>query len=458
LKRRDIRAREVSSQGVAAVPRARLALPVSSIRSIKGMNDALPREAAAFHRVEQAAREVFGRYGFGELRTPIVEEAALFQRGIGDSTDVVEKEMYVFPDRHGTPLALRPEGTASAVRAYLQHNPAAEDPLTRWFYVGPMFRHERPQKGRYRQFQQVGAELFGAANPEADAELIAMVRDWLAALGLNGVELQINSIGDGVCRPGYLETLRVFLRAHAGELCDDCRRRTETNPLRTLDCKNPACQKVLAAAPTPADSLCEPCRAHFAAVRDFLGKLAIEHRLNPRLVRGLDYYTRTTFEFTAEAGLGTQNTVAAGGRYDGLVEALGGPATPAVGFAAGVERLVLALGEDTHAPPGPDLFVASHSEAERGPALKLASAARGANLWAEIDPRGGSLKSQLRRADRLGAKLLIVLGEDEIRSGRVKLKQMGMAGSLGAGQSQEINLTEAVLEVRRALGIAKGGG
>ena len=196
----------------APVPAAVLSsrLSVSSIRSIKGMNDALPREAAAFHRVEHAAREVFGRYGFGELRTPIVEEAALFQRGIGDSTDVVEKEMYVFPDRHGTPLALRPEGTASAVRAYLQHNPAAEDPVTRWFYLGPMFRHERPQKGRYRQFQQVGAELFGAANPEADAEMIAMIRDWLAALGLKGIELQLNSIGDSVCRPGYLETLRAF--------------------------------------------------------------------------------------------------------------------------------------------------------------------------------------------------------------------------------------------------------
>jgi histidyl-tRNA synthetase len=355
-------------------------------------------------------------------------------------------------------LALRPEGTASAVRSYLQHNSGAEDAVTRWFYVGPMFRHERPQKGRYRQFQQVGAELFGAANPEADAEMIAMVRDWLAALGLGGVELQINSIGDSVCRPGYLETLRVFLRAHAAELCEDCRRRTETNPLRTLDCKNPACQKVLAAAPTPVDSLCDPCRAHFTAVRGFLGKLAIGHRVNPRLVRGLDYYTRTTFEFTAEAGLGTQNTVAAGGRYDGLVEALGGPAVPAVGFAAGVERLVLAMGEDSHPPSGPDLFVASHGEAERGEALALAASARAAGLRAEIDPRGGSLKSQLRRADRLGATIVVVLGEDEIRSGRVKLKQMGIAGSLGSGQSQEVGLAEAVLEVRKVLGMPKGGG
>jgi len=422
------------------------------------MNDALPREAAAFHRVEQAAREVFGRYGFGELRTPIVEEAALFQRGIGDSTDVVEKEMYVFPDRHGTALALRPEGTASAVRAYLQHNPAADDPVTRWYYIGPMFRHERPQKGRYRQFQQVGAELFGVANPEADAELLAMVRDWLGALGLKGVELQINSIGDGVCRPGYLETLRVFLRSHATDLCEDCLRRTETNPLRTLDCKNPACQKILAAAPTPLESLCGPCQEHFAEVRALLGTLAISHRLNPRLVRGLDYYTRTTFEFTAEAGLGTQNTVVAGGRYDGLVEALGGAATPAVGFAAGVERLALALGEPTSQPPGPDLFVASHAETERGSALKLAAAARGTGLWSEIDPRGGSLKSQLRRADRLGAKLLVVLGDDEIRTGRVKIKQMGIAGSLGAGQSVETELAEAILEIRRVLGLGNSGG
>src|ERR1700733_7286717 len=198
------------------------------------MNDALPREAAAFHRVEQAAREMFGRYGFGELRTPIVEEAALFQRRIGDSNAVVEKEIYVFPDRHGTPLALRPEGTASAVRAYLQHNPAAEDPVTRWYYIGPMFRHERPQKGRYRQFQQVGAELFGVANPEADAELLSMIGDWLPTPRPQGVGPQLETPAEPGCRPGYLETLRVFLRAHAAELCEDCRRRTETNPLRTL--------------------------------------------------------------------------------------------------------------------------------------------------------------------------------------------------------------------------------
>ena len=431
---------------------------VNRLRSVKGMNDALPREAAALFAVELQARQTFARYGFGEVRTPVVEEAALFQRGIGDTTDVVEKEMYVFPDRHDTLLALRPEGTASAVRAYLQHNPAAEDPITRWFYAGAMFRHERPQKGRYRQFHQVGAELFGAAGPEADVELLAMVHDWLRALGILGISLQLNSIGDTSCRPAYLSTLQTFLRAHEVELCDDCRRRAEKNPLRVLDCKNPNCQLALKDSPVPSDHLCEPCRVHFAAVCQALTALELPYVHNPRLVRGLDYYTRTTFEFVAEVGsgvgggLGSQNTVAAGGRYDGLVEALGGAPTPAVGFAAGIERLVLArqLPVDA-APASPDLFVASHSEGERLAALKLAAAGRAAGLWAEIDLRGGSLKSQLRRADRLGAKVLVVLGAEEIASGNVKLKQMGAAGSLGAGQTVAASLAEVAPAVWRVL-------
>ena len=433
---------------------------MSSIRSIKGMNDALFGEAAAFHRVEQAAREVFGRYGFGELRTPIVEEAALFQRGIGDATDVVEKEMYLFPDRHDTLLALRPEGTASAVRAYLQHNPAADDPVTRWFYVGPMFRHERPQKGRYRQFQQVeGAELFGAANPEADAEMIAMIHDWLAALGLKGVELQLNSIGDSVCRPGYLETLRVFLRAHAAELCEDCRRRTETNSLRTLDCKqNPDCQRMLTRRP-PRSIRCAS-------------------RARPTSPRCAAFSASSPSSIASIPGWCGGSTTTRVPPSSSRPRRASGHRTPWRRAAATMDwwrrwavspprRWVSRPGssgwfwrweEDKVPAAGPDLFVASHSEGERASALKLASTARAAHLWAEIDPRGGSLKSQLRRADRLGAKMLVVLGNDEVQSGRAKIKQMGIAGSLGAGQSQEINLAEVVREVQRVLGVTKGGG
>jgi histidyl-tRNA synthetase len=423
-----------------------------AFRAIKGMNDLLPAEARRFERVAQAARRVFGLHGYGEIETPLVEEAGLFARSIGEETDVVGKEMYIFPDRHGVPLALRPEGTAGAVRAYVQHSPAAADPLTRWYYVGPMFRHERPQKGRQREFHQLGAELFGAAAPEADAELIAMIDALLRELGLDAAKLLVNSIGDDVCRPGYVAALQAYLRARKDELCPDCQRRLETNPLRTLDCKVPKDREILAGAPEPRAHLCEPCKVHFETLLGHLDALHVPHTVAPRLVRGLDYYTRTTFEFEAGGELGSQNTVAAGGRYDKLVELLGGPPTPAVGFAAGIERLVLAGGTAETPLPGPDLSLVSHGEPAKRACLSLAARARAAGVRAELDLRGGSVKSQLRRADKLGAAFAAVVGDGELASGRLRLKQMGERGGAKAGDEVETTFEELPALVRRRLG------
>ncbi len=429
---------------------------VNPIRAVKGMNDLLPVEARRMERVEAVARRVFGLHGYGEVRTPLVEEAALFARSIGEETDVVGKEMYVFPDRHGVPLALRPEGTAGAVRAYLQHNAGADDPITRWYYLGAMFRHERPQKGRYRQFHQLGAELFGSAAPEADAELLGMIHQLLVELGLPSVTLQVNSIGDDVCRPAYVASLQAYLRARAGELCEDCRRRIETNPLRTLDCKVPKDKEILAGAPDVRASLCEPCKLHFEAVVGHLAALGVSCEVNPRLVRGLDYYSRTTFEFLAAGELGSQNTVAAGGRYDKLVETLGGSSVPAIGFAAGLERLVLAAAATAEAASGPDLFFVTLGDAAKRAALKLAAGARRGGLWTELDLRGGSVKSQMRRADKLGAALVAVIGDGELASGNAKLKQLGARGAGKPGDEQAAPLERLAAEAKRLLETSGG--
>jgi histidyl-tRNA synthetase len=340
------------------------------------------------------------------------------------------------------PLALRPEGTASAVRAYLQHNAGAEDPLTRWYYLGPMFRYERPQKGRYRQFHQLGAELFGSASPEADAELLGMIQQLLNELGLANVTLQVNSIGDDACRPAYVAALQAYLRARVGELCPDCQRRIDTNPLRTLDCKVPRDREIVGGAPDVRASHCEPCKIHFDAVLGHLQALGVAHEVNPRLVRGLDYYSRTTFEFLAAGELGSQNTVAAGGRYDKLVETLGGAPVPAIGFAAGIERLVLASGVVTAGANGPDLFLAALGEGAKRSCLALAASARRNGLWTELDLRGGSLKSQMRRADKLGAAFVAVIGDGELASGRAKLKQMTARGAGQPGDETELPLEQ----------------
>ena len=310
------------------------------IAGVKGMNDVLPGQVARWQEMERVAREVFALYGYREVRTPVVEPYALFARGVGEQTDIVNKEMYVFEDKGEEKLALRPEGTAGTVRAFIEHGCHVEG-LQKWYYLGAMFRRERPQKGRYRQFHQIGCEAFGIAEPGIDAEQIAMLDDFLARLGARAA-LKLNSVGDGQCRPPYLADLRVYLRSRAGELCPECRERTERNPLRVLDCKVESCQPVLRGAPQLLDRLCPACRAHFDAVEAALAELGVSFTVDPRLVRGLDYYVRTAYEFESDV-LGSQSAVAGGGRYDGLVELLGGPAVPGIGFALGQERLALMM-------------------------------------------------------------------------------------------------------------------
>jgi histidyl-tRNA synthetase len=406
---------------------------VERITAVKGMNDLLPGELVAWHRIEQAARSTFERFGFAEVRTPILEKTALFVRGVGEETDIVGKEMYTFEDkgsesRSGVMVSLRPEGTAPAVRAAIEHNAFGQDPLIKWYYLGPMFRRERQQKGRYRQFYQVGAEIYGAAGPHADAELIDAARQFLAGLELGELSLEINSLGDEACRPRYVEALIGHLTGRSAELCGDCQRRLSTNPLRVLDCKVEGCKAVTAAAPAVDQFLCEPCKAHFSTLLSLLDALQIRYQVNPRIVRGLDYYTRTVFELVSrsqgEAGLGSQNTVCAGGRYDRLVKNLGGPDVPAVGFAAGIDRLAILLACAAAQAERPALFVASLGDEARKRALVLASELRARGLRVDQDLRGGGLKAQLRRADKSQAHFALVLGDAELQSGRAKLKQM----------------------------------
>ena len=395
------------------------------IQAVKGTHDILPDEAAHWHRVEAAARTLFERYGYREIRTPVFEETELFARGIGQETDIVSKEMYTFEDRDGGSLTLRPEATAGIVRAVIEHNLSNTDPALKVYALGPMFRRERPQKGRYRQFHQVDVEAFGMERPSIDVEIIELSLEYLKACGLTDFELVLNSVGDANCRPAYVEVLRAALRAQAGRLCADCQRRTETNPLRVLDCKVPEDQPVIDGLPQIADHLCEACRGHFAEVRRGLDVLGIPYRLSHRLVRGLDYYVRTTFEVTS-SGLGAQNSVLGGGRYDGLVKQLGGPDLSGIGWALGMERLVMLV-----APAGDvrrcEVFLAPLVEGARDQALVVQRALRAAGLRALMDHEGRGLKSQMKKADKLGARYVAILGEDELVSGRWSVRDM--AGS-----------------------------
>jgi histidyl-tRNA synthetase len=381
------------------------------IQAVKGARDILTDEVGAWHRIEAAARELFPRYGYREIRTPIFEETELFARSIGTETDIVSKEMYTFEDQGGASLTLRPEATAGIVRAVIEHNLAANDPAPKFYAMGPMFRRERPQKGRYRQFHQVDVEAFGMSRPSIDAEIIEVSLAYLEACGLADCELVLNSVGDGNCRPAYVETLRAALRKEASRLCADCQRRTETNPLRVLDCKVPEDQPIIDALPRISDHLCADCRDHFAEVRRELDLLGIRYRLDHRLVRGLDYYTRTTFEVTS-GQLGSQNSVLGGGRYDGLVKDLGGPDLTGIGFALGMERLVMLL------PKGADerrcdVFLAPLVPDALDPALLLQRDLRRAGLRVLLDHEGRGLKSQMKKADKLGARFVAICGEDE---------------------------------------------
>jgi len=413
-----------------------------TLTTVRGMKDILPPESSRWSAVEASFRAHAGRYGFREIRTPLLERTELFSRAVGETTDIVEKEMYTFADRSGDSLTVRPEGTASVVRAVLEHRAELGEWPVRLFYIGPMFRHERPQKGRLRQFHQFGAELFGTGSPYADAETMAFLYGFLRDAGLDGVSLEINSLGDPECRPRFNERLAEFLAGRDADLCDDCRRRRGRNPLRVLDCKAERCIRATADAPSILDSLCGPCRDHFADVEASLSAAGIPFRRNPRMVRGLDYYRRTTFEFVIP-GMGAQNTVAAGGRYDGLAEMIGGKeAVPAIGFAIGVERLLMLLGEGGAAPPAADVFLVTTSPALLPEAYRWKMELVAQGVRADMDYEGRSLKSQFRRADRSGAKAVLVLGEEEAARGAVAYRDMEKA------TQEEVSAEEAMRRLR----------
>ncbi|MBU9832277.1 MULTISPECIES: histidine--tRNA ligase [Rahnella] len=399
-----------------------------NIQAIRGMNDYLPEDTALWQRIEGTLKQVLSGYGYSEIRMPIVEQTPLFKRAIGEVTDVVEKEMYTFEDRNGESLTLRPEGTAGCVRAGIEHGLLYNQEQRLW-YIGPMFRYERPQKGRYRQFNQLGVEVFGLQGPDIDAELILLSARWWRALGISEhVTLELNSIGSLEARANYRDALVAFLEQHKDKLDEDCKRRMYSNPLRVLDSKNPDIQALLNDAPQLGDYLDEESREHFAGLCELLEQSGIPYTVNQRLVRGLDYYNRTVFEWVTSS-LGAQGTVCAGGRYDGLVEQLGGRATPAVGFAMGLERLVLlvqAVNPDFKAPATVDAYVISSGAGTQGAAIKLAETLRDAlpELKVMTNYGGGNFKKQFARADKWGARVALVLGEDEVANQQVVIKDL----------------------------------
>ena len=392
--------------------------------SLKGIQDILPPAISQWQKVEQTAKDVFSVYGFQELRAPIIESTDIFIRSIGETTDIVEKEMYTFPDKAGRSITLRPEGTAPVVRCYVQNRLYDLPSPQKFFYSGPMFRYERPQKGRFRQFYQIGVEALGTSDPKLDAEILFMLRLFLERIGLEGLSFEVNSIGCEKCRPDYKKALLNFLSGKIDEFCPDCKRRYTFNPLRILDCKVKECIKLRVGAPKVTDFLCNDCREHFDALLSLLRLHNFPHIINPDMVRGLDYYTRTTFEVTSTK-LGAQNTVAAGGRYDRLVEEFGGPPTPAIGFAMGMERIVeLLKASDRLKIPAPRVFIATIGAPAEKEGLILAEKLRGKGFWVEISYAGSSLRSQLRKADRLSSAYVFMLGDDEISSGKIKWKRL----------------------------------
>jgi histidyl-tRNA synthetase len=392
-----------------------------AIQAIKGVKDILPADMPTWQHIEATARRLFEDYGFSEIRVPVFEYTELFARSIGASTDIVEKEMYTFEDRDGRKITLRPEGTAGVVRAFIEHKLYADNQLVKLYYLGPMFRHERPQKGRYRQFYQIGVEALGTDHPHVDIEVLAMLHALFARLGITGLSLQINSLGDGACRGAYREALKTYLSGKLPTLCADCQRRYETNPLRVLDCKVDADKFI--DSPVMLDYLCGPCKSHFETVEQGLSRLGIPFEINPRLVRGLDYYTRTTFELVM-GHMGAQNTVAAGGRYDGLVEEIGGPPTPGIGFALGVERVLSLLDTTELRAPRPSLFIAALGPEAAAFALPLIHGLKSSGIRVETDYAGGSLKSQMKKADKSRAGHTLIVGDQEMKEGKAVLRNM----------------------------------
>lgn len=387
---------------------------MSTYTAIKGFKDILPAEAPLWRRLEEAARDVARRYNFQELRPPIAEKTEVFARGIGQATDIVEKEMYTFVDKGEEKITLRPEATAGLVRAVLEHNLAAHGQTARLFCFGPMFRYERPQKGRQRQFHQLDVEVFGDPGPEVDVEVLALLTSFLKDIGLGDLTISLNSLGCPQCRPAFRELLVEFFTARKEGLCPDCQRRLTMNPLRIIDCKVESCRRLTEGAPKILEHLCRECEDHFATVKTLLDALNLKYEINPNLVRGLDYYTRTAFEVLS-SDLGSQSAVAGGGRYDGLCKELGGDDIPGIGFAAGLERLVMLLREKGQiTETGPDYYLAVLHESALPVAFRLAENLRSQGFSVASDWKPGSLKSRLKKADKAGAAKVVMMGEDEI--------------------------------------------
>jgi histidyl-tRNA synthetase len=414
--------------------------------TIKGFKDILPQEMGNWQLLESTARSIFESFGYHEIKTPLLERTELFSRGIGLDTDIVSKEMYTLEDSNGRGMTLRPEATASVVRAYIQQRLYQQNPIQKLFCIGPMFRHERPQKGRFRQFHQINAEFFGDSGPKSDADMIVMAMYLFEAIDLDDLSLNINSLGCHQCRPGFREALQDFLKQKIELLCADCRRRSETNPLRVFDCKVEGCRQVVKDAPSILDSLCNDCEDHFDDLRGYLERSGIPFVLNHRLVRGLDYYNRTTFEIQTER-LGAQNAVAGGGRYDGLVKLLGGPDHPATGFAVGMER-VIALLEEREAlePKRPDLFIAALGKTAEDLSFEWAASFRKAGLWVEMDYGSTGLKAQMKKAGRLGARKVLIAGDDELASGKGLLRDMETSEQVDVEIEDIVNKLKKIMQ------------
>ena len=412
---------------------------VVAIKAIKGINDILPEVVGKWQLVESVARRIFSDFGFQEIRIPILEKTELFARSIGEATDIVEKEMYTFPDRNGQLLTLRPEATASVVRAFIQHKLHLQPAMRKFYTMGPMFRHERPQKGRYRQFHQINVEVFAMDDPMIDAEVIYMLLVFLEELKIPDVKLHINSMGCPDCRQPFRQSLADYLEGVSDKLCSDCQRRRLTNPLRIFDCKVDSCGNLVNKAPVLLDHLCHECEKNFQSVREHLLSLAVAYTIDPFMVRGLDYYTRTTFEVITPH-LGAQDAVGGGGRYDGLMKALGGPDLPGTGFAIGMERLILLLDDKAWAVTDSNrLFVACLGEEAKKKGFSLTQELRLSGLSVEMDYEEKSLKAQMRRADKLGATHVLIIGEDEMAKGVATLRNM-------EASSQEEIVLEGIVE------------
>ena len=410
------------------------------IQRIKGTMDILPSETPLFRYIEGVMREEAEKYGYGEIRTPTFENTELFVRGVGDTTDVVQKEMYTFADREeNRSISLRPEGTASVARAIIENGKCSDPMPLKFYYIISCFRHEKPQAGRYREFYQFGAELFGATTPSADAELICLANDFLKGLGIQNTTLHINSIGCPNCRPQYKAALVEYFSTRKDELCDTCKSRLEANPLRILDCKSPICSSIAAGAPKTVDHLCADCNEHFEGLKNRLDVIGIEYSVDTNIVRGLDYYSRSVFEFISE-GIGSQSTVCGGGRYDGLVEQIGGPALAGIGFAAGINRLVLTMENGSaynEEQDCADIYIAALGEKASIKANELCAYLRDYDLRAETDLVGRSLKAQMKYANKINAKYTLIIGDGEIEGGKAQIRNME------SGEQTEIDLSDA---------------